>query len=147
RAAHQEREFQIGFGCAPDRVDALIAATFDEIKKLATKGPDEDYLEKVKQQFLRSRETAMRTNEFWVDWLSRAYRFGDDPTIIMDPSGIVARITPANVKAAAKRYLDSKQYFQAILMPAASAPEKKPEPPAPGKKAPPEKVVPGAEKP
>jgi zinc protease len=152
RATHQEREFQISFGCAPDRVDALIAATFDEIKKLATKGPDEAHLDQVKQQFLRSRETAMRTNEFWADWLTRAYRFGDDPTIILDPSGIVARMTPENVKAAAKHYLDSKQYFQAILLPAdsAQAPEpgaKKPPEKKPPEKKPPEKVVPGAEKP
>ena len=59
---------------------------------------------------------------------------GDPLVAILGVEGI-ARMTPANVKAAAKRYLDPKQYFQAVLMPAATT-----EP----AKAPP---VPGAEKP
>ena len=34
----------------------------------------------------------------------------------------IARMTSDNVKAAAKRYLDPKQYFQPILLPARAAP-------------------------
>src|SRR5262249_42483952 len=63
RAPHQERTFSIGFGCAPDRVDDLVKAMFDEIKKLQTTGPDDEHVEKVKQAFLRTRETQMRTNK------------------------------------------------------------------------------------
>jgi hypothetical protein len=31
---------------------------------------------------------------------------------------MIARMTSDNVKAAAKRYLDAKQYFEPILLPA-----------------------------
>ena len=120
----------IQFGCAPDAVDKLIGAAVAEIGVIAKTGIGEDYLEKVKQAFLRERETQLRTNGFWVGWLSSAYRFGDDPTIILDTSKMVARMTSANVKAAARRYLDGKQVYQAVLMPSAEA---KPAPAAPAK--------------
>jgi hypothetical protein len=33
---------------------------------------------------------------------------------------MIARMTSDNVKAAAKRFLDQKQYYQAVLLPAAT---------------------------
>jgi len=120
RAPHQERSFTISFGCAPDAVDRLISATFEEIKRLQKEGIPGDYLDKVKAQTLRARETEQRTNGYWIEWLERSYRFGDDPTLVLDPSGIIARMTSDNVKAAAKRFLDAKTYFQWVMVPAAT---------------------------
>ena len=119
RSPHQERSFTIQFGCAPDRVAELITATFDEIAKLEKDGVPQDHLDKVKEMFTRARETELRQNGFWVGWLVTSYRFGDDPTLVLDPSKMLARITSDNIKAAAKRYLDLKQYFQAVMLPAA----------------------------
>ena len=81
-------------------------------------GVGDDYLEKVKQTFTRERETQLRNNGFWVGWLSAAYEFGDDPTLVLDPSKMIARMTSANVQAAARRYYDKKQYFESVLLPA-----------------------------
>lgn len=121
RVPHQERTFSLQFGCAPDAVDKLVKASFDELAVVSQKGIGADYLEKVKQGFLRERETAMKTNGFWIDWLAASYRFKDDPTIILDPSKVVERMTTANVAAAAKRYLSTKAYYEAVLLPAADA--------------------------
>jgi len=118
RAPHPERSFSISFGCDPARVDELTKATFDELAAIQANGIGEDYLEKVKQTFAREREVQLRNNEFWVGWLTTAYAFGDDPTLVLDPSKMIARMTPANVKAAAKRLLDAKQYYEPILLPA-----------------------------
>ena len=118
RAPHMERSFSISFGCDPARVDELVKATFDELAAIQANGIGDDYLEKVKQTFTREREVQLRNNEFWLGWLSKAYTFGDDPTLVLDPSKMLARMTSANVKAAAKRYLDAKQYFEPILLPA-----------------------------
>jgi zinc protease len=119
RGVRQERSFTIEFGCAPDAVDKLVKAAFDEIDVIAKQGIGATYLDKVKQTFIRDRETAMRTNRFWVDWLARSARYGDDPTIILDSKALLARITSDNVKAAAAKYLDKKKYFQAVMLPAA----------------------------
>jgi zinc protease len=118
RAPHQERTFTISFGCDPARVDELVKATFDEIAQVQASGIGAEYLEKVKQTFSRERETQLRNNGFWIGWLTSAYTHGDDPTLVLDPSKMIARMTSDNVKAAAKRYLDAKQYFEPILLPA-----------------------------
>lgn len=118
RSPYQERKFSISFGCDPTRVDELVKATLDEVAAVQANGIGDDYLEKVRQAFTREREVQLRNNAFWLGWLSKAYTFGDDPTLVLDPSKMLARMTPANVKAAAKRYLDPKQYFEPILLPA-----------------------------
>lgn len=119
RRPRQERAFVIQFGCAPEAVDKLVDAAFDEIEMVARVGADPDDLEKIKQQWLRERETQLATNEFWVRWLASSARYGDDPTIVLETSPMSARMTSANVKAAAKRFLSRKPYFQAVLLPAA----------------------------
>ncbi|HET7506280.1 MAG TPA: insulinase family protein [Kofleriaceae bacterium] len=118
RAPHQERTFSISFGCDPARVDELVKSTFDEIAAVQKDGIGADYLEKVKQVFTREREVQLRNNGFWIGWLTSAYTFGDDPTLVLDPSKMIARMTSDNVKAAARRYLDGKQYYEPVLLPA-----------------------------
>jgi len=144
RVPHQERTFTIGYGCDPARVDELIKASQDEIAKLAKDGVSADVLEDTKKTFERERELQLRNNDFWTGWLQSSYRFGDDPTLVLDPSGMLARMTSDNVKAAAKRYLDGKQYFLAVMLPTGSAPSKN-DPATPKKGPPPGKTVPGAE--
>ncbi len=118
RRPHQERSFAIQFGCAPDAVDKLVKAALDEIEVVKKEGATTEQLEKIKAQFLRERETQIKTNGFWVGWLSSTYRFGDDPTLVLDPSKMLGRMTSDNVKAAAKKFLPKAPFFQAVLMPA-----------------------------
>jgi len=118
RAPFQERNFSISFGCDPLRVTELINAAFDEIAQVQKAGIGDEYLEKVKQTFAREREVQLRNNGFWIGWLTSAYTYGDDPALVLDPSKMIARMTSANVQAAAKRYLDTKQFFEPILLPA-----------------------------
>ncbi len=130
RSPHQERSFVIQFGCDPTRVDELTKAAYAQIAEIAANGTTKltkdgepvDYLEKVKQTFLRARETEMRKNSFWIGWLTKAYKYGDDPAMILDPSKVVARMTSDNVKAAAKRFLDPKQTYTAVMLPEKDAP-------------------------
>lgn len=118
RSPHQERSFWIHFGCDPNRVEELVKAVFAEIDKLEKNGVAQEYLDKVKEAFLRARETDLRKNATWITWLSASDRFGDDPTLILDPSKVIARMTSGHVKAAARRYLDRQTYFEAVLLPA-----------------------------
>lgn len=117
RSPHAERSFTLRFGCDPGRVDELVKASFAELGSIAKDGVPADYLERVKQTFVRGRETELRKNRFWARWLATAYRYGDDPTIVLDTGKVVARMTSDHVRAAAKRYLDPRQYFRAVLLP------------------------------
>jgi zinc protease len=130
RSPYQERSFSISFGCDPTRTDEMIGAAFDTIAKVAQDGVDDATLERVKQTFLRARETDLRRNGFWLGWLTSAYKYGDDPALVLDTGPVVARMKSDLVQAAAKRYLDAKQYYQAVMLPEASdakpAPDAKP---------------------
>jgi zinc protease len=117
RSPHQEHSFTIRFGCDPKRVDELVKTALDEAAAVAKEGADEDHLVRVKETFLRTRETELRQNRFWSGWLTSSYRYGDDPTIVLDLDQVTKRMTSDNVKAAAKRYLDRKNLFQAVLVP------------------------------
>jgi zinc protease len=117
RSPHQERSFSIGFGCDPNRVDELVKAAFEGAAKLAKDGVDDATLERVKQTFVRSRETELRQNRFWLGWLTNAYKYGDDPALVLDTEPVVARMKADLVKASAKRFLDAKQYYQSVMLP------------------------------
>jgi len=117
RSPHPQRSFVVQFTCDPKRVDELVTAVNDEITKMIKDGASQEYFDKAKETFLRQRETELRTNGFWAGWLSNAFKYGDDPALVLDPSGMVNRMTNDNLKAAAKKYLDSKQLFRAVLLP------------------------------
>jgi zinc protease len=131
RSPVAERQLTIQFGCAPEAVRPLIKAAEGEIAVIAKQGIGADYLEKVKQGFLRDRETEMRTNGYWVEWLEDSAHYGDDPTIVLDPSKVVARMTPELVKAAAQRFLDGRRVYRAILLPGKDAAPAAPAAPQP----------------
>lgn len=118
RSPHQERTFTISFGADPARVDELIAAANAEVAKLLKEGVPESYLDKVRKGFEREREVQLKTNGFWLGWLESSARFGDDPSLVLDPKPMLARMTAANVKASLKKYLDGRQIYQAIMLPA-----------------------------
>jgi zinc protease len=118
RSPIQERAFFIQFGCAPENVDKLLAATHTEIAAIAKSGIGDTYLEKVREGFRRDRELELRNNQFWSGWLLTAARFHDDPALVLDPSGMMNRATSKNVQAAAKRYLDAGSVYQSVLLPA-----------------------------
>ena len=125
RVPDQERSFSVSFGCDPARVNELVTTVFAEAERMTKDDFPVADLDRIKQTFLRAREVELRQNRFWVSWLSSAYRHGDDPTIVLDTEAVTKRMTPAMVKASAKRYLATKQYYQAVMLPEpSSAPTK-----------------------
>jgi zinc protease len=135
RRPRQERDFGVYFGCDPANVEKLRDAAVNVVKTVQKEGLGEDYLEKVRAEITRGHETALRENGYWVARLADAWRFGDDPKDILTVEPMLARVTPANVKAAAKKYLDSKDSVLAVLRPEKTAPASQPAaapaPPAP----------------
>lgn len=102
----------------PANADKVIAATFAEIARLKDQGPDADDLNKVKQNWLQSYQKAMRENAFWLGRLQGSLMDGTDPATILQYEKMVAQITAADVKDAAKRYFDTSNYVQVVLYPA-----------------------------
>jgi zinc protease len=128
RVPREERSFSVQFGCAPENVEKLKKAVFDEIKALKENGIGDDYLDKIRTTRRRSRELDLTSNGVWADWLADTARFGDSLDDLLDLEADLARVSSANVQDAAKRFLETKQYVVGVLLPEAvgDAAEEKP---------------------
>ena len=118
RAPVQRRQVQIRFGCAPENVDALRAATLKEIARMQAEGVAQEYLDKVKETRRRSHELALKENRYWLGLLGEAAEFGDDPHEDLSNGEAADRVTSDNIKASAKRFLSTKRYYSGTLVPA-----------------------------
>jgi zinc protease len=123
REPTQRRTMSISFGCDPENVDKLRAAAFDEIAKVVKDGIGSEYLDKVREQLRRERETDLKENEWWVSNLRDSYWNGDDFAKVNDLDAMLARVTGANVKIAAKHFFTPNNYILGVMKPkAAGAP-------------------------
>jgi zinc protease len=122
RRPKPQYSFSVSFACAPDNVDKLEKAVFDEVKAIQAHGIGDGYLAKVKELRRRAHETNLKENGYWLRELGRAYTFGDDPKQILDFDAAVEKITSDRVRAAAKKYLTDKQYVLGELRPSTAKP-------------------------
>lgn len=117
RRPREEYSFGVSFGCAPENVASLRKALFDEIAKVQSEGIGEQWLAKLRENWKRQHELALRENGYWAGRLLESLRFGDDPTLILDIETRLSRITSENVRSAARIYLDSSRYVEGVLNP------------------------------
>ena len=109
----------ITFGSAPERVEELTAALFAEIRRFTEFGPREAELQEVRQYYLRTHETSIEQNGYWLQQLAQAESMDVEPLalhILQQPAAIAA-LTPAAVQDAARRILDPTNYIKLTLLP------------------------------
>ena len=111
------RSASISFGCDPGNVEKLQKAAMDVIHAIQKDGIGAEYLDKVKEQLRRGRETDAKENWWWVSQLREAYWFGESFTDTTDITKVLARVSSDNVKAAAKRFFDEKHTVFGVLRP------------------------------
>jgi zinc protease len=117
REPTQRRNFNIFFGCDPDNIEKLRAAAFAEVEKLAKEGPGDEYLEKVREQLRREHETDLKENRWWMSQLREDFYFGDKFKDTSDVETAIARVTKANVQAAAKHFFTPNNYVFGVMKP------------------------------
>jgi zinc protease len=107
------------FGSSPERADTLATVALEVVQKLAAEGPTEDELAKVKENLLRTRETALKQNGFWLSVLQQTVTYGDDPVeLVTRYTDRVNALTIADVTATAKLLLDPSNRATFVLLPA-----------------------------
>lgn len=109
--------FTIGFGCAPENVDELVKATFDEIDKLKKRGALTSDLEKYKEATLSKREVDLKENRFWLNAIYQYHFKGGDKADMAGFEKRVRSVKPKQVKKAARYILDTENYLKLVLMP------------------------------
>ena len=106
----------VGFGCAPENVDSLVRAVFDEIAAIKANGIADEYVTRVREARRRSRELAVTDNRFWLQALEFHYQEGLDPREIA-VDRVAQRVTAERIQEAARRYLDEERYVLGVLRP------------------------------
>ncbi|HEU4641933.1 MAG TPA: insulinase family protein, partial [Gemmatimonadaceae bacterium] len=112
-----EYRLTVRFGADPERIEGLRREVFAQVSRLEADGPTAVELEKFREAARRERETAARTNAFWLQTIALYDQRGWDFEGLGDDDRIADTITPSDVREAARRYLDLSRYVQVMLLP------------------------------
>ncbi len=117
RYPDEKYSVNISFGCAPERVNELTAAVFQQIDSLKSYGTTEKYLTKVKESQRRKRETDLKENGFWLNVLRSYYEYQDDPKEILYYENKVENLKLEAIQQTAQRYFNTENYVNVVLLP------------------------------
>ncbi|HEX7086374.1 MAG TPA: insulinase family protein, partial [Vicinamibacterales bacterium] len=107
----------VSFGSSPDNAPRLSEEVLTEIKRLATEGPTDDDVVKVREQERRELEVAERQNGYWMSSLQGAVVTGRDPEAIARRIARLDQLTAGALKEAIARYFPLSRYTHATLLP------------------------------
>jgi zinc protease len=109
--------FSIGFGSAPERLEALTAAALTQIDSIKRFGTTPEYLNKVKEAALRARETALKQNGYWLSQIATFDQNGWNLEEIPDGAKLISALTVQDLQQAAQKYLRTDNYVRVSLYP------------------------------
>ncbi len=103
---HRNKDYnlEISYGCAPENVEKLNKISLQEVERMATEGPTEKDLQKVKEAFYLERKEALKMNKFWMKQLSDAIFLGEDLSELDKYEETVKSMTTEQLKMVAKKY-------------------------------------------
>lgn len=119
-------KYNIGiyFGCAPSNVDNLVNSVFDEIKMIKKDGGTQANLDKVTKNMLRTRETKVRENNFWLGTLKHYYYHNEDFSEFAKYEEAVRNIKVEDIIEVANKYINKENYIKVVLLPEKGTKEK-----------------------
>ena len=109
--------FTIGFGAAPERLEALTEAALAQIDSVKKFGTTPEYLTKVKEAALRARETAIKQNGYWLSQISSFDQNGWPLKEIPNGEQLISALTIRDLQRAATEYLRTDNYVRVSLYP------------------------------
>jgi len=109
--------FGIALPCGPENVDKLIKAAHVEIEKIKNNGPTLADLNKVKETWKQQYQVNIKDNAFWSKQLLAGIETGATGDELVSYEKRVEALSVNDVKEAAKKYLDMKNYVEMVLNP------------------------------
>lgn len=101
----------------PEKIDTILTAMRDEIKSLQDKGPSKEVLDKVKKQWLESHREQIKDNNAWVSNLMATKLEKSNIDRFINYETYVNKLTPEDVRSAAKQLLTTASMITAVQMP------------------------------
>ncbi len=113
----EQYQITISFGCAPEKAEELMAAALKEVEDVIQSGTDDKNLVKIKETFLRERETDLKENRFWLNYVSASYYNGLDLMELKQYNDWVKALTTKDLKKMAKKYIKKANLLKFTLKP------------------------------
>jgi zinc protease len=120
RIPREDYRVTVNFGSDPERADSLVRVVFAEVDSLKAHGPRPADLAKVKETLIRSRETNLRENGWWLGQLLQSVRDSIPAAAPLEP--LLAQLTVASLQDAARNFLDRGRYVRVTLLPESGKP-------------------------
>jgi len=102
---HPAYWFTISFPCGPENAKTLAAMAENELKSLVENGPSDDDLLKVTKSLLVKFDEDVKTNQFWLTYLSDTDYNRLDPHRIEQYKDFIQSLTPEDIRRTAEKYL------------------------------------------
>lgn len=109
----------VRFGADPGNVDSMTERVLAEVKRLQMEGPTPDLTNRAKQSALRTHETAVRRNGYWLARLQSSHLLGRDPAEIPRRPEFIDAVTPERIQQAFVKYFPLDRHTVVTLVPAA----------------------------
>ncbi len=110
-------QITIGFGCAPEKVESLIEAAISEIDDVKKNGCNAANLTKIKETFIRERETYLKQNNFWLNTISTNAMNGENILDLLEYNKWVNSLNADDFKTWANQYFNMNEYKRFVLSP------------------------------
>ena len=128
RIPEQEYGIFVIFSCSPDRVDELVTTVKNEMESLRTNLVADSLVAKVREIQIKERETALKTNRFWISVMSQFDADGEPYANYKLRDEFVRNLTPTQIRASAQKYLTGVNMGEYVLKPDPAAMKEEPQP-------------------
>lgn len=109
--------FSISFSCATGNVEKLIAAAMEEVKLIQDNGATAEDIAKFKSEEQRQMELSLRSNGFWISYLTSRLKYGDPLNLLLGAQQRIDAVNVSTSKATAQQYLNGNNYIRLVLLP------------------------------
>jgi zinc protease len=107
----------IEFGCAPGRVDSMVATALAEVRELRDTGPSAADLQREQEIQRRELETRLKENGYWLGSLQLVNTLGWDPRRIAKRRERIDLLTAADLKETFRKFCPLDRYTVITLLP------------------------------
>jgi len=91
----------------------MIKIVYDEVNKLIANGPDQKSIDNIVLNKLKDHKEAIKENRNWLRWIM-SDDFNDEDYIDYDYEKFWSKLTPKQMKKAAKKFLDTSKALQVV---------------------------------
>jgi zinc protease len=107
----------IDFGCAPGRVDSMVATALAEVRNLRDTGPSDADLQREQEIQRRELETRLKENGYWLASMQLVNTLGWDPRRIAKRRERINLLTAADLKETFRKFFPLDRYTVITLLP------------------------------